>query len=125
MASVGCGIQVQKIPFDWNDVDCDSLFDPVFERVTEIVDQRQKGCFYLNQEVTVFASRPSIEFLATARKCQAAWCRRFAKVVGAAEFRRQAKSRGIYHRMLGYYGILLIDGIPIPPNSWNRILDGN
>jgi hypothetical protein len=95
---------------------------PVATRVVQIADAELQGCYYLNPEVTVYSQLPSLAFARQVRKCQAAWCRRFGKVVGASAFRRQARSRAFFIRQLAYQGILIADGKWIAPQDWQRIL---
>jgi len=116
------GLRITKVPFDWNEVDYATIYEPVVERLERICEERVLGAFYLNAQVTVYSRVPSITFVEKARICRAAWCRRFAKVIGPAEFRRQARRRSFWERQFGYYGIMLINGKLIPPHDWDRIL---
>lgn len=118
----GTVVRVTKFPFDWNDVDYATIMEPVAERLLRIVDGNLGGCFYLNPQMTVYSPVPSIAFVKKARRGQAAWCRRFAKAIGAANFHREARNRDFWTRQLGYYGIMVIDGTLIAPNAWKRIL---
>jgi hypothetical protein len=122
-AQPGSGVQVSAFPFDWNDVDYETIHLVVAARAVQISDNCTMGYFYLNPQVTVYSPGPSIAFLKKARKCQAAWCRRFAKTIGAAAFRRQARNCDNFcSRQLAYHGIMVVHGKWVAPHDWKRIL---
>ncbi len=118
----GNGVRVTKVAFDSYDADYETIGDEVYRRCEATLPCDPGGCFYFNPEFTVYAPVLSKAFLMQARKCQGAWCRRLAKVLGRSTFRRQAGNRSYVRRQLGYHGIMFIRGQWIAPHDWDRIL---
>ena len=108
---------VQKLVFSWNDPSA----LPMLRRET-ILRQKLQGCFYINPVFEVHCPVLTPEFLAKARKCQAAWFRLLDRQFPGGGWRKKMEiTRDIRQRQAEFTGILIIHALEADPQDWIKI----
>lgn len=108
-------IMVEEYSVDWDDPG-----QSTEERILALIEANEDRCLYLNPQFTVTCQQPVAEFFGRARKCQAAWFRRFGKVLGSAGLRRASKRFSFKDRQFTFTGMMVVHGRLLAPHEWPR-----